>query len=112
MAYVCKAKFKRAGSSKPRHPVGEKLKNERKGKIEMAKRDIRKMAAEGRNLIRKNAGRAAAVDLSAEEMEYFLGHIEGIENAFKSFADMFYFAFAAGYRAGKRDSMADKNVHR
>lgn len=78
----------------------------------MATRDIEKMAAEGRKLIRKNAGRAAAVDLSAKEMEYFLGRIDGIENAFNSFADMFYFAFAAGYRAGKRDSMADKNVHR
>jgi len=78
----------------------------------MAKRDIRKMAAEGRNLIRRNERRAAAVDLSIKEMVYFLGRIDGIENASKSFDDMFYFAFAAGYRAGKRDSTANKNVHR
>lgn len=78
----------------------------------MAQRDIGKMAAEGRNLIRRNARRAAAVDLSTKEMMYFLGRIDGIENAFKSFDDMFYFAFAAGYRAGKRDNTADKNVHR
>lgn len=78
----------------------------------MAKRDIGKMAAEGRNLIRKNERRAAAVDLSTKEMGYFLGRIDSIENALNSFDDMFYFAFAAGYRAGKRDSMADKNVHR
>jgi hypothetical protein len=78
----------------------------------MAKRDIGKMAAEGRKLIRRNERRAAAVDLSTKEMGYFLGRIDSIENALNSFDDMFYFAFAAGYRAGKRDSMADKNVHR
>lgn len=68
----------------------------------MARRNIQGHIEEGRRVLRSDRRRAAVIDLNIVELEYFLDRISGGEYIIESFCDMFNFAFAVGYRAGKR----------
>lgn len=75
----------------------------------MARRNVRGHIEEGKRWMRSNRRRAAVTDLSILELKYFLDRIDSGEHAIESLCEMFNFAFAVGYRAGKRDA---KESHR
>jgi hypothetical protein len=66
------------------------------------KRDILKHIDEARRRFRADFRREAAVDMSVTELKYFYDRIGGGEDPLEPLCDMFCFAFAVGYRAGKR----------
>jgi hypothetical protein len=69
----------------------------------MAKRDIKGHIEEGRRWLRSHEREAAVIDLSVKELKYFYDRIEGgADDRIDVLCDMFCFAFAVGYRAGRR----------
>jgi len=68
----------------------------------MAKRDIKGHIDEARRWFRADWRREAAVDMSLTELKYFCDRIEGRDHPVETLCDMWLFAFAVGYRAGRR----------
>lgn len=68
----------------------------------MAERNIKGHIEEARRWFRADLRREAAVDMSVTELKYFYDRIGGGEDPVEPLCDMWLFAFAVGYRAGKR----------
>ena len=69
----------------------------------MAKRNIKGHIEEARRWFRADGRREATVDMSVAELKYFYDRIgAGEDDNINVLCDMFCFAFAVGYRAGKR----------
>ena len=68
----------------------------------MARRNIKGHIDEARRWFRADRRRAAAIDMSVTELKFFYDRIEGGGHPVEALCDMWRFAFAVGYRAGRR----------